>query len=155
MYLWAIDVSLASTGVAIFTKEGKPIHIFSIPTTNKVSTQERLWVIGSVLLETRRQYPTDLIVCEKGFSRFSTSTQMLYRAFGVVSYLFHDIDQVYVPPSTIKKLICGNGRADKKDVEKVVLRQWPDLTFKCDDESDACGVGLYHFVVKDILKLKG
>ena len=154
MFLYSFDISLASTGAAIFTKEGLPVEIFSIPTSNRLETKDRLKIIADTLLDYRKKYETDFIVLESGFSRFAASTQQLFRVHGIVNYLFSDCAQIYYPSSTVKKIICGNGRADKKDVEKTVLKQWPNLTFSCNDESDACGIALCHLVCENILKLK-
>lgn len=45
-------------------------------------------------------------------------------------------------PVTIKKLITGNGRADKEQVAECLKHYIGDVTFKCDDESDAAAVAI-------------
>jgi crossover junction endodeoxyribonuclease RuvC len=60
--------------------------------------------------------------------------------------LFYDCEQIYYAPSTIKKIICGSGRADKKQVQNKILETYPKLEFKSDDESDAVSIGLCFFI---------
>ncbi|QHZ51161.1 crossover junction endodeoxyribonuclease RuvC [Paenibacillus larvae] len=51
----------------------------------------------------------------------------------------------HLSPSTVKRLVAGNGKAEKEDVADAVrklLGLSPDYVFASDDESDACAVAL-------------
>jgi len=152
MYILALDLSLSDTGGCIFDINGNPIELFSIPTDKKNKFSLRLKTIGDYLLYIKDKYDINLLVLERGFSRFNKSTQTLFAVHGVVNYLFYNLEQIYYAPSTIKKMVAGNGRADKKDVEIEVLKRWPDLIFSNNDESDACAVGLCYFLDQKLLK---
>ena len=150
-YILAIDPSLSNTGICLFDTIGNPIKTMSIPTTSKQSHGERLKIIADVLLGLRQQYPITLIVLESGFSRHAVSTQVLYRVRGVIDYLFYDIPEICYAPSSIKKIICGNGRADKIEVQEKIMKLYPDLKFDNMDQSDSVGIGLSYFIEQGII----
>ena len=150
-YILAIDPSLSNTGLCLFDTIGNPIKTMSIPTTSKQSHGERLKIIADVLLGLRQQYPITLIVLESGFSRHAVSTQVLYRVRGVIDYLFYDIPEICYAPSSIKKIICGNGRADKSLVQGKILEMFPYMKFENQDQSDSVGIGLCYFIEQGII----
>ncbi len=145
-YIWALDISLSNTGVCIFDGNENVIKLFSIPTNTSKILGERLKIIADTILFYKEKYSTKLIILENAFSRYNISTQMIYRTHGLINYIFWDCEQIYYPPSSIKKIVCGNGRADKKIVQKQVLKKYPDLQFKSNDESDACAIGICYFI---------
>ena len=152
MYIYAVDSSLANTGVCIFNQSGKPEHFFNIPTNAKHNHAQRLKIIADFLLESREKYPANMVVFEQGFSRYSISTQALFKVIGVISYIFSDCEQLFYAPSSVKKAVTGNGRSDKTDVQREIVKRWPNLKFDNDDQSDACAVGLCFFMDKGIIK---
>lgn len=149
-YLWALDLSLSNTGVAIFNDDGFLMINFSIPTTPKIDTQKRLKVIGDTLSEYRKFYPCKTIVIENAFSRFNIATQMLYRVRGLCEYLFSDCLIVGYSPNKIKKAITGNGKSDKEEVKKFVVEKYPNLILSDYDCTDAVAIGITYFINKGL-----
>ena len=143
--IWAMDLSLSNTGLCVFVKS-KPIGVFSVSTSSKKEHKDRLKDIADFVLEKIIQYPPNLIVFESGFTRHHKSTQALYKVLGVVSYLLSDYEQMFYAPSTIKKVVCGNGRASKDNVYNAVLKRYPKLQMANNDESDAVAVGMCYFL---------
>lgn len=129
---------------------GYPICYFSIPTDSKMSHPQRLKYIGNILLEMRTKYPCKTMVYESGFSRYALSTQAIYKTIGVISYIFADVEQKSFAPSTVRKVICNNGRANKEDVKKEVLRRYPNIKPANYDETDALGVGICYFISEGV-----
>ena len=152
MYIWALDISLSSTGITIFNQDGTHIFIDSIGTDSKQDTSVRLHNIGQRILQLKQNYPPAKLIIERGFSRFNTSTEQVYRAVGVVEYCLWDIDKIYYPATTVKKEITGKGNAKKFEVEAVICAKYPDLRFKNLDESDSFAIGLTYFYKEGILK---
>lgn len=144
-YLIALDISLACTGGCIFDKQGNPVRLFSIPTSNKDTHGKRLKTIADYFIQIRNEYDIDVVVFEAGFSRFNLSTQAIFKATGVANYIFYDCLQVSFSSSTIKKIICGKGNVDKKQVQEKLNSIYPDLKYATFDESDACSVGYAYF----------
>ncbi|WP_064214300.1 crossover junction endodeoxyribonuclease RuvC [Anoxybacillus flavithermus] len=154
MYLWAFDLSMDNTGVAIFDLHTyKPVHITSIKTNKKHSHGKRLYHIAKEIHSLKNTYPANVVTIERGFSRFNTATQVIYMVHGVVNYLFHDIEIKYYPPKTVKEAII-RGDATKKFVRQVIENHYPDVKFKNEDESDAFAVGLCWLIKNKKIKWK-
>ena len=144
-YIHAYDLSMDSTGFCIFDENMNPVLIDSIPTNKKQSHGKRLKVINDKMIQLKKEYPTEIISIERGFSRFNMATQVIYRVHGVCNLTFYDCEQVYYPPKTIKETIL-NGSATKKQIQEVIKSKYPNIVFKNEDESDAFAVGLTYFI---------
>jgi Holliday junction resolvasome RuvABC endonuclease subunit len=152
-YIFGLDISMSNTGLAIFDEKMNPVEIISIPTKSGMEHKDRLKTIADRLLEIRKKYPTSLIILESGFSRYAASTQAIYKCHGLIQYIFCDAEQVLLAPSSIKKLITGSGKADKHQVQEKILKKFPKLQFKNEDESDAVGACVAYFVQTGSMKL--
>lgn len=150
-YIWALDISLSNTGLTIFTNDGQSVYIESIGTNSKEDTSVRLHKIGKRILELKDKYSPEKLIIERGFSRFNTSTEQVYRAVGVVEYCLWDVDKIYYPATTVKKEITGKGNAKKFEVEAVICAKYPDMRFNNLDESDSFAIGLTYFYKEGIL----
>lgn len=152
-YIYGLDISMSDTGCAIFDEKGNPVKIISIPTTSKQEHKDRLKAIADKLLELKKEYPTNLIILESGFSRHALSTQAIFKTTGVVSYIFWDATQKFYAPSSVKKIITGDGRSDKLIVKQKILKKFPQLEFNNEDESDATAVCMCWFIENNLMKL--
>jgi len=161
----ALDLSLSSPGFAVIavTDEGDPILLEKshVKTNANQSHGYRLHQIAVELERLMLNYKPEHIVRERGFSRFPTTTQALFKVVGVSDFLAQITGtrekfttNIYeIAPTTVKKAVTGNGRASKKDVEKEVAK-WLQIDrtnfFETDDESDAAAVGLAYLVENGI-----
>lgn len=151
-YIIALDLSLVSTGVAIFNEDGKCVKLDTIETSAKDDTKIRLKVIGEKILKIKKEYRPILVLVEQGFSRYNVATQMLFRVHGLINYLFADTEQKYYHSTTIRKIIMGKGNAKKIEVQKYINDKYKNLNFKNYDESDSYAVGLCWFIERGILQ---
>lgn len=149
-FVYAFDLSMASSGVVIFDNKGNVKHITSIPTKDKDEHGVRLKTIADVILKLRDKYPTKTIIVERGFSRFPLATQAIYKVHGIICYLFADCEQIYYPPKKVKEVIVS-GKATKKQVQEKINKIYIDIDFKNEDESDAFAVGLTYFIKNNII----
>ena len=102
----------------------------------------------------------DVVVREKGFSRFANTTQLLFRVVGVsdlIAFVEAGLKEVEeIPPTTIKTTIAGYSRADKEEVEQgvreLLLDHQKEMKFYSDDESDAVAVALTYCIRKGLLQ---
>lgn len=120
-----------------------------VKTNAKKSHGYRLKQIQEMLTKLRREHGFKVIIRERGFSRFPTVTQALFKVVGVCDVVFNGFDIVEIPPTTVKKLVTGSGKADKKNVEQAVrrvLKLGLDTKFATDDESDAAAVCLAYLI---------
>ena len=101
----------------------------------------------------------NVIVREKGFSRYANTTQLLFRVVGISDLIALEsgecISVEEIPPTTIKSIIAGYSRASKEEVEEGVRELLPEhqkeMKFYSDDESDAVAVGLTYCLRKGLL----
>ena len=143
--IYALDLSIALTGVAIYNDKKEVVFIGSIATYPKDTHGVRLNMIKEYISELMVDFPPSKIVIERGFTRFNKATQVLYMVHGVVLELFKDYDVIYYPPKTIKHAITGKGNASKLEVRESVQQYFPDIDIKNYDESDALAIGLTYF----------
>jgi Holliday junction resolvasome RuvABC endonuclease subunit len=152
-YIYAFDLSMSNTGIAIFdSNDGSLVYLTSIDTKREKNYAGKLKLIADKILELRNKYVVDKVVIENAFSRFNTSTQVLYRVHGLINYLFWDVpEQIYYAATTIKKTVGGRGNLTKEEIKNVVSMKYPGWEFKTDDESDAVSVGDCYFIEKNKL----
>lgn len=144
-YIYALDLSLNSTGICIFTNDGDFVESSTIDTHAEKETKLKLKTIGNDFLKLIKVYLPSVVVIEQGFSRFNASTQQLFRVHGLVNYLFSEYEQIYYPSTMVKKSITGKGNASKEEVREAILQLNKGIKFNSYDESDAYGVGLTYF----------
>lgn len=147
-YFFGLDLSLNSTGIAVFTTDDMQFVETSTIAINKSSqnmreTKNKLKYIGEELIKYKKEYKPEFIVMEQGFMRYVNSTAQLMRVAGVTEYIFADIPQYCVPSSTIKKKLTGFGNSEKEKVADAILKIYPKIRFTTTDESDACGLCIY------------
>jgi Holliday junction resolvasome RuvABC endonuclease subunit len=124
----AIDPGTREMGIA-FLDSGKLIyHEVKVIKKGK-SPHENLRDGRKIVLRLIKDFMPAVLVVEKGFFAQNRNASLLnvlvdeIRAIGrrkkltVISYA----------PSTVKKYICGNGRASKKEVARVVVAKYPEL----------------------------
>ncbi|SCV23841.1 Crossover junction endodeoxyribonuclease RuvC [Bacillus cereus] len=157
-----LDLSMSSAGVAIIDLvDGKLdlVHKFRIKTNPKESHGKRLHKIATELKKASIEFaPFDTIIREKGFSRFAQTTQALFKVVGISDLILRDHKIEELSPTTIKRVMTGDGKADKDAVEKAVrkiMQLDDDFIFISDDESDACAVILTYLIEKKIIKKEG
>lgn len=154
-----LDLSMSSAGVAVIeVQDGKPnlITAYRIKTNPKQRHGERLHVIAQGIKKTLQEYaPFDTVIREKGFSRFAATTQALFKVVGVSDVVLRDYHITELPPTTVKKAVTGNGKADKIEVEyavREILGLDASYIFISDDASDACGVILAYLLENGIIE---
>ena len=151
-YVIAIDISLSSTGVAIFNLDGSIKKLITIETNSKDETQIRLKKIADEMFNIKKKYKPKIVIMERGFYRYNTSTEQVFRAHGIMNYVFWDIEQVYYHSTTIRKIVAGKGNLKKEQVRDYILSKYNNVTFLNYDESDSFAVGLTWFINNGILK---
>jgi len=150
-YIYALDLSQNSSGVCIFTNDGKLIKTFTIDTNSEKETKLKLRIIGNEFVKIMKEYPPDIVVIEQGFTLYNPSTQAIFRVHGLVNYLFSEYEQIYYPASTVKKVVGGKGNMSKEEIHDALHKKYPNIKFKNYDESDAFSVGETYFIKKGII----
>lgn len=124
----SIDPGTRFMGVALL-ENGTPLHV-GVKTIKKgMSPHETLKAGRKIVLRLIKAYRPQILAVEKTFFANNRNSSLLnvlgdeIMAIGkrkklkVISYA----------PNTIRKAICGNGRAKKEDVAKVLVARFPEL----------------------------
>lgn len=149
----SLDLALKTTGWAVIdVGEDNTLTLVDcgiIQTNPKQTHGERLREIRRGLEEIYLKYKVNTIAKERGFSRFPTETQALYKTHGVTEELFADYTVHDYAPTTVKKNVTGNGKAPKDKVAEAV-KEWlklpEDFEFVTTDDSDAAAVAITHLI---------
>lgn len=158
----AMDLSLSQPGFAILaiTEDGAPILLEKsfVKTNAKKTHGHRLNEIANEIKRMMDEYKPEHVVREKGFSRFPSVTQALFKTVGASDLAVHlagfpdKVEEIAV--TSVKKLVAGSGKATKDEVQAAVIErlqiEQADF-FANDDESDAVAVGLAHMTQKGLI----
>jgi crossover junction endodeoxyribonuclease RuvC len=151
-----IDPGLAGTGIGIVVGSGLKIQSYSFGTLNtkkEYSLPVRLDSIYSRLLTVLENEKPDLMVVEDVFSleRYPKSGILLGKVTGVIllAGCKEGVTVREVPVREAKKILSGNGNADKKQLE-LSVRKYLNHTgqIKPSHASDALAlaiIGLFRF----------
>lgn len=158
MKLLALDLSLSSTGYAVIQWEDGCATVLEVGHIDNKRKGRMKWSHGKRLMNIYEElsfvinsYPDiELVVREKGVSRFNRSTQVLFRVVGVVDLLLEECElhpSKEITISETKKVITGDGKAEKAAVATAVQQYLTEkATFANDDESDAVAVGVAYCI---------
>lgn len=158
----AMDLSLNCPAFAVVEiREGRAYILEVFHVNNKRNTKwtqaEKLSAIGQALRDLlSRHHGIDAFVRERGFSRFAQTTQALFRVVGISDLItFEEVGcrQIEeIPPTTVKSLVGGHGKATKDEVEDgvraLLVDEQKDFVFVTDDESDSVAVALSYAIKK-------
>ena len=156
MKIVGIDPGLSSTGIGIVKGIGLKVESFSygsIDTLKSTPLPGRLDVIYSKLLSLLKTEHPDLLVIEDVFSlkRYPKSGITLGQVSGVIllAGFRADIPAVQVPVREAKKVLTGNGNANKIQLEEAVRHQLsitnPIRPYHASDALGLALIGLYRY----------
>ena len=124
----AIDPGTRFMGVALL-ENGLPIHLGVKTIKPRMSPHETLKAGRKIILRLIKDYRPHILSVEKTFFANNRNSSLLnvlgdeIRAIGKRKKL----RVICFAPSTIRKAICGNGRASKEDVARVLVYRFPEL----------------------------
>ena len=150
MIILGIDPGTATTGYGIIKKDKKgkmqTIGYGCIITDPNLCPGDRLKIIHNELNKLIKEHQPNILAVENLFFFKNLKTAMpVSQAKGVVlmTAAKKKIPVYEVTPLEVKMTITGYGRADKKQIQKMV-KQILDLkeTIKSDDAADALGIAI-------------
>lgn len=124
----AIDPGTRELGFAVFDGEELLYHgVKSIKVTG--SPNDRLQKGRMIIERMFKDFDPDVLAIEKTFFANNRNTSLLNVLIDELVTMAKRRGCRVIPlaASTVKKAICGNGRAPKIDVAKVVISQHPEL----------------------------
>lgn len=164
MLILGIDPGTATTGFGVIDVEKDNFEVvdFGLVETDKDGTPgKRLFNIHKQIINILTKYNPDIFAIEMLF--FATNAKTAIRvgqAQGVMllAAASQSVKVVEYAPGTIKKVITGNGRADKKMIQKYVRKMLgPKVRSRVhkkthfDNAADALAIALTHAFNTDAL----
>lgn len=128
MLIFGVDPGTATTGYGLLDVKSKIYDVREwglIETENNGDTGKRLEKIYKETLDLLKLHKPDIFVMEKIFFAANAKTAIAVGQAQGVMLLAASKAKIKVAeyaPGTIKKTITGNGRAQKKDIQKAVRR---------------------------------
>lgn len=124
----AIDPGTREIGFAFLEGERLIYHGVKV-IKNRKSPHERLREGRRIVLRLIRDFNPQVLAVEKAFFAKSRNTALLNTFVDEIRTIGRRkrLKLVSYAPSTVKKHICGNGRASKREVAKVVVAKYPEL----------------------------
>lgn len=149
MRILGIDPGLATTGFAVLDIDGHKKTLITagvIRTPAKLELGERLKEIYKDMQSILSEYKPKVCSIEQlFFSKNVTSGIQVSHARGVIVMALHDfgIPLHEYSPSAMKRALTGDGRADKKAIQKMVMLELNLIHApKPDDAADAVSLAL-------------
>ena len=145
-----IDPGLAGTGIGIIHGNHKEILAYafgSISTKANEAVPYRLHKIYSKTLELINEQKPDIVIIEDIYSlaKYPGSGIMLGKVSGVIILAAHEagLKIEEIPVREVKKIVSGNGNADKYQMERAMRHQLNHSTpIRPFHASDALGLAL-------------
>jgi crossover junction endodeoxyribonuclease RuvC len=124
----AIDPGTRYMGVA-FLDNGSIIYCGVKVIRNRRSPHEILWACRKIVLRLIKDFQPQVVVVEKTFFAQNKNTALLNVLVDEIKNIGRrkGLQVLSFAPSTVKKGICGNGRATKEEVAKVIVSKYPEL----------------------------
>jgi len=157
-----VDPGIGRMGWGVVESSGMNLYPRSygcIETPSNESTPKRLEMIYTNLGEQISLCSPDFMCVEKlFFGRNTTTAEMVWQARGVALLIGaqRGLEVIEPIPSQIKMAVCGNGKADKAQMQKMVQRFLSlEKLPKPDDAADALAIaitGLSLYSIKERVK---
>lgn len=160
-----LDLSL-SPGIAVIDVKGRiPALIYagSVATTTEINDAVRSAVVESFVAQTVFAHgPFDTVLREDFTAgRNKRATQTIFNAWSAADRALHTFGYTVadvkpaLSPTSVKKIVAGNGKAEKADVAAAVarlLRLPADYKWRAGyDDSDACAVILAYLLREELI----
>lgn len=157
MLILGIDPGTATTGYGFLKTSGEKFEALEfglIETKENGDPGQRLLEIHDKMMLLLKKYNPDVVAIEKLFFATNAKTAMrVGQAHGVMLYTSSKakLKCFEYAPGTIKKMVAGDGRADKKEVQRAVrnylgakVRSRVKKKTHFDNSADALAVAICH-----------
>ena len=159
MTVLGIDTSLRSTGYGVLSVEGNRLRMLdcgNIPNAAKLPLTACLRAIHAKVAELIATYHPDVMAIESVIYGKNAGTMLvLGEARGAVLTAAADAGvPVYeYEPRRMKKAICGNGLAEKEQIQRMVKTLLGLAELPQNDAADALGLAICHVNSHSVLSL--
>jgi crossover junction endodeoxyribonuclease RuvC len=150
MIVLGVDTSLRSTGYGVLVQEGSRLVAQTFGTVRnrpKVPLTGCLRAIFGKMTELIRTFRPDVVAIESVIYGKNAGTMcVLGEARGAVltAAALADVPVYEYEPRRMKKAVCGNGMAEKAQIQRMVKMLLSLETLPPDDAADALGLAICH-----------
>lgn len=149
LIILGLDPGTASTGFGLIAKNKYNLELIKygvIKTSADLALADRLWLIHKKLTKLIKKYQPVLAACEElYFSKNAKTAINVGQARGAIILTLKklNINTISLTPLQIKQAVTGYGRADKKQIQKMVklILKLKDLPTP-DDAADALAAAI-------------
>lgn len=140
MKILGIDPGLRSTGFGIIQKQNNKYHYIvsgCIKSDRNQDLSQRIGTIFECISQIIQQYHPDVACIEKVFVNVNPNSTLLLgqaRGAALAALSFHKLPVVEFSALQIKQAVTGNGKADKKQVQHMIVQL---LNLESTPQSDA------------------
>ncbi|MDP3052416.1 MAG: crossover junction endodeoxyribonuclease RuvC [bacterium] len=131
----AIDPGTHFQGIAVF--QGEELIISLVKILNlKGSREKRLKEIRKVFSSLIEDYAPDVLAIERSIFSLTRQSKLLEAIINEIKFLAgkERIKVCEFSPLAVRKIICGNDRAAKKDVAKLAASIYPELKNRLEED---------------------
>ena len=131
----AIDPGTRFWGVTVFRGEDIIVSLVKVLST-KGSPRKRLNEVKRVFSSLLEDYAPDVLVLEKPFLFWSKQSHLLNVLIEEIkSAARKEKMKIFeFSPRTVRKAVCGNGNASKKDMAKLICSIYPELKIRLNQD---------------------
>lgn len=160
----AIDPGTRYWGVTVFRGEDIIVSVVKVLST-KGSPRKRLKEVKRVFSSLLEDYAPDILVMEKPFFFWSKQSRLLNVFIEEIKSLAkkEKMKICDFSPRTVRKAVCGNGNASKKDMAKLICSIYPELKIRLNQDRrykeiywghafDSAGLGVCYLKTKQKTK---
>ena len=151
MRVAGVDPGTIRTGIGIIEQRDKSrytlTHVETIKANPKKSLPERLYEIHGGLREVLAIYRPDVVVIESVFfgKDFKAAVKIgEARAVAMIAALELSIPVEEYSPARVKEAVCGNGRAEKSQIQFMVKQLLHLKELPPPDSADALAIAICH-----------
>lgn len=158
MRVLGVDPGLLNFGYIVLENRGRDYKILSadvLKTSPKLALGSRLWHIYKGLEKILEEYKPEMIAVEEPLPQVnSVNTAKIVQVFALVLLASEERRLPYITyhPSQWKSFLCGDGRATKEDLLKVIQsllgRDLDSTIRKVEHILDALGIALVSILEK-------
>lgn len=157
MIILGVDTSLRSTGYAVLETVGsrfRALDFGNIPNSPKLSISGCLLAINTKISELCEKWQPDEAGIEKVIYGKNANTMMVLgeaRGAVITALSHHAIPTYEYEPRRVKTAVCGNGLAEKIQVQRMVKTLLSLDALPQNDAADALALAIAHAHSKSIL----
>ncbi len=131
----SVDPGTRFWGVTVFRGEDIIVSVVKVLST-KGSPRKRLKEVKRVFSSLLEDYAPDVLVMEKPFFFWSRQSRLLNVFIEKIKSLSRkEKMKIYdFSPRTVRKVVCGNGNAGKKDMAKLICSIYPELKIRLNQD---------------------